>query len=89
MSTAAFMQRAPSGASQVPETTSAYFGDGRFSLQGTMLVLTPDHGRGNAQSAAIRVEQESKDLGVQLGVKRIDRLCLMEGSGEICYNRIR
>jgi hypothetical protein len=54
-----------------------------------MLVLTPDNGRGNPTSAVIRIEQESKDLGVQLGAKWTDRLCLIEGSGEVCYNRSR
>jgi len=89
MSTAAFRTRTPAGANLVLETTSAYFGDGRFSLRGNMLSLTPDSGRGNATSAAIHIEQESKDLGVQLGAKWTDRLCLMEGDGEICYNRSR
>jgi len=89
LSTAAFMQRTPAGANLVLETTSAYFGDGRFSFQGNMLVLTPDKGRGNPTSAVIRVEQESKDLGVQLGAKWTDRLCLIAGSGEVCYNRSR
>ena len=89
LSTAAFMQRTPAGANRELETTSAYFGDGRFSFQGNMLVLMPDNGRGNPTSAVIRIEQESKDLGVQLGAKWTDRLCLMEGSGEVCYNRSR
>src|SRR5262249_20911491 len=40
LSTAAFVQR-----TRVLETTSAYFGDGRFSVQGNMLVLMPDNGR--------------------------------------------
>ena len=30
-----------------------------------------------------------QDLGVQLGAKWTDRLCLMEGNGEIRYNRSR
>jgi hypothetical protein len=89
LSTAAFMQRTPAGVDLVFETTNAYFGDGRFSLQGNTLVLTPDKGRGNPTSAVIRVEQESKDLGGQLGAKWTDRLCLMAGTGEICYNRSR
>lgn len=89
LSTAAFMQRSPSGANRVLEATSAYFGDGRFSFQGNTLVLTPDNGRGNPTSAMIRIEQESKDLGAQLGAKWTDRLCLMEGSGEVCYDRGR
>jgi hypothetical protein len=82
-------QRNPAGANRVLEITSAYFGDGRFSFQGNVLVLTPDNGRGNPKSAVIRIEQESKDLGVQLGTKWTDRLCLIEGSGEVCYNRSR
>ena len=44
------------------------------------LVLTPDNGRGDPTSAVIRIEQESKDLGMQLGAKWTDRLCLMKGS---------
>ena len=89
LSTAAFMQRTPAGTGLVLETTSSYFGDGSFSLQDNRLVLTPDQGRGNPTSSVIRVEQESKDLGVQLGAKWTDRLCLMEGTGEVCYNRSR
>lgn len=89
LSTAAFMQRTPAGPNLVLETTSAYFGNGRFSFRGNTLVLTPDNGRGDPTSAVIRIEQESKDLGMQLGAKWTDRLCLMEGSGEICYNRSR
>jgi hypothetical protein len=88
-STAAFMARSRINPTEVLETTSAYFGDGRFSLQGNRLVLTPD--RGGATSAVIRVEQESQDSGGrQLGANWIDRLCLMEGgNGEVCYRRTR
>jgi hypothetical protein len=89
LSAAAFVQRNQAGANRVLETTSAYFGDGRFSLQGNALVLTPDKGRGNPMSAAIRIEQESKDLGVQLGAQWTDRLCLVQYGGEICYRRTR
>jgi len=89
LSAAAFRQPTPAGANLVLETTSAYFGEGRFSIQGNMLVLTPDAGRGSPTSAAIRIEQESKDVGVQLGAQWTDRLCLMEGGGEICYSRSR
>ena len=89
LSTAAFTHRSAAGPNLVLETTSAYFGDGRFSFQGNRLVLTPDAGHGNPTSAVIRIEQESKDLGGPLGVKWTDRLCLMEGGGEVCYNRSR
>jgi hypothetical protein len=89
LSTAAFMQRSAAGPNLVLETTSAYFGDGRFSFQGNKLVLTPDSGRGTPTSAVIRIEQESKDLGVPLGTKWTDRLCLLEGTGEVCYTRSR
>ena len=84
-STTAFMQRIPGGANQVLETTSAYFGDGKFSLNGKMLVLMPD--RGNAMSAVVRVEQVSQDNGMQLGARWTDRLCLTPETGEICYSR--
>jgi hypothetical protein len=89
LSTAAFRQRTPAGANLVLETTSAYFGDGRFSFQGNTLVLTPDSGRGGPTRAVIRIEQESKDNGAQLGTRWTDRLCLMEGGGEVCYSRSR
>jgi hypothetical protein len=84
LSTAAFVQRNRAGA-QVLETTSAYFGDGKFSLRGKTLVLTPDHG--NPMSSVVRLEQMSQDNGVQLGARWTDRLCLTQGEGEICYNR--
>jgi hypothetical protein len=87
LSTAAFMQRTPAGTGLVLETTSAYFGNGRYSVQGNVLILTPDNGRGVPQRAMIRVEQESSDLGVQLGSRWTDHLCLLEGPGEACYSR--
>jgi hypothetical protein len=85
LSAAAFMQRSPAGASRVLETTSAYFGDGRFSLQGNSLVLMPDAGRGNGKTAPIRLEQVSQDVGRTWQ----DRFCLNEGGGEVCYRRTR
>lgn len=89
LSTAAFMQRTPAGTGLVLETTSAYFGNGRYSLQGNRLILTPDSGRGSPLSAAIRVEQESRDLGGPLGSRWTDRFCLTSGDGEVCYTRSR
>ena len=77
---------APTGCSRPRARTLAMVAS---PFRATLLVLTPDNGRGNPTSAVIRIEQESKDLGVQLGAKWTDRLCLMEGSGEVCYNRSR
>jgi hypothetical protein len=58
---------------------------------------TPVQGKPDSYGAASyavppgwsRISNPSKDLGVQLGAKWTDRLCLVEGSGEVCYNRSR
>jgi hypothetical protein len=47
---------------EILTTTTAFFGDGAYSLRGNSITLTPSNGRA-PQNGFIRVEQESKDQG--------------------------
>jgi hypothetical protein len=47
---------------KVGPTTTAFFGDGAYSLRGNSITLTPNNGRA-AQNGFIRMEEESKDEG--------------------------
>jgi hypothetical protein len=77
--------RAPYWSSEVMVTTDAHFGNGRYTLQGNQIVLTPDSS-GGVTRGFFRLEQESRDRGRTWA----DRLCLLlEGIGDVCYQRDR
>ena len=64
-------------------TTNAYFGDGAYRITGNRIELAMDRDKQHPQRGFIRLEQETQD-----GVNWKDRLCLLlEGIGEVCYNR--
>ncbi len=70
-------------ATELLQTTNAYFGDGSYRIEGNRITLAMDRDRGASQRGFIRLEQDSQD-----GVSWKDRLCLLlEGIGEVCYNR--
>jgi hypothetical protein len=84
-SAAAAMQRNRISSTEILQTTQAYFGDGKYTLEGNALTLTPDKG-GAPTTHRFRLEQESADGGRTWR----DRLCLFSASiGEVCYNRDR
>jgi len=82
-SAAAAMTTTRISATELLQTTNAYFGDGSYRIEGNRITLVMDRDRAHPQRGFIRLEQDSQD-----GVSWKDRLCLLlEGIGEVCYNR--
>ena len=65
---------------EVMYTTTGFRGDGAWTVKGQSLTLSPD-GRPPVPGV-FRLEQESKD-----GRAWKDRLCIVGGTGDICYHR--
>lgn len=65
---------------EVMYTTTGFRGDGAWTVKGQSLTLSPD-GR-PPEPGVFRLEQESKD-----GRTWKDRLCIVGGTGDICYHR--
>ena len=84
-SAAAAMTTTRISATELLQTTNAYFGDGAYTISGSTITLTPDNDRGNPRHGHFRVEQLSKDARATW----TDRLCLLMENigGEVCYNR--
>jgi hypothetical protein len=74
---------------EVMQTTSAYFGDGTYSLHGNSITLTKDNDKGNPRKGWIRVEQESYDNGASWEDKLyLLRTSTVDGSEyEVEYHR--
>ncbi len=67
-------------ATEVMYTTTGFRGDGAWTVKGQSLTISPD-GR-PPEPGVFRLEQESKD-----GRAWKDRLCIVGGTGDICYHR--
>ena len=65
---------------EIMYTTTGFRGDGAWTVKGQSLTLSPD-GR-PPEPGVFRLEQESKD-----GRTWKDRLCIVGGTGDICYHR--
>jgi len=65
---------------EVLYTTTGFRGDGAWAVTGGTITLTPDHGA--PDGGPFRLEQESKD-----GRTWKERLCILGGTGDICYRR--
>lgn len=74
---------------EVLSITDAYFGDGSYTLNGSSILLTPDHDKTNPAKGWFRLEQESYDNGNTW----TDKLYLLRTSTvdareyEVCYTR--
>ncbi len=75
---------------EVLETTTAFFGDGAYTLRGNTITLTPDN-RKRPENGFIRLEEESKDEG-RSWVETLYLLRTSEINGEqyeMAYHRSR
>jgi hypothetical protein len=80
-SAAAAMTTTRISATELLQTTNAYFGDGSYRIAGNRIMLTADRGR--VARGFFRLESDSQD-----GQTWQERLCLLlEGIGEVCYKR--
>jgi hypothetical protein len=81
--TAATQYRTSTSSNKVSETTTGFFGNGSYSIDGSTLVMKRDDNKRTAYF--FRVEQVSRDSGRTWA----DELCLMEpgSTGEVCYRR--
>jgi hypothetical protein len=71
---------------EVLRSTDAFFGDGRYAVQGNAMTLVADSDPSHPSQGHFRLEQESKDGGRTW----IEKLCLLrEEIGEVCYQRDR
>jgi hypothetical protein len=70
-------------ATELLQTTDAYFGDGSYSFDGNTLVMAGDDRQRTAQ--LFRLHQESRDNGRTWS----DGMCLLDpgASGEVCYRK--
>ena len=81
-SAAAAMTVTRISATELLQTTNAYFGDGSWKIAGNRITLATDRG-GRVERGFFRLESDSQD-----GRTWTDRLCLLlEGIGEVCYKR--
>lgn len=82
-SAAAAMTVTRISATELLQTTNAYFGDGSYRIDGNRITLAMDRDPTHPQRGWFRIESDSQD---SLAWK--DRLCLLlEGIGEVCYKR--
>jgi hypothetical protein len=64
-------------------TTTAYFGDGTYSIGGNTIVLSADDGR--LSMKYFRIQKSSRDSGRTWS----DELCMLDpgAMGEVCYRK--
>ena len=80
-SAAAAMTVTRISATELLQTTNAYFGDGSYRVEGNRITLAMDRDRTHPQRGWFRIESDSED-----SVTWKPRLCLLlEGIGEVCY----